>query len=62
MNCREIHRIDKDYLQNNLTAVKKIQFEEHIRDCPDCLFFSEIERKIFLEEHSDRLKKEDLDL
>jgi len=62
MNCREIHRIYKEYLQNKFSALKRIQLEEHIRDCPDCLFFSEIERKIFLTEHNDRLKREDLNL
>ena len=57
MDCRETRRIHKDYLQKKLPTLKRIQFEEHIRDCPDCLFLCEIERKIFLAEHNNRLKK-----
>lgn len=60
MDCREIHSLYKDFVQGKLSSAQTEFIKEHIWDCPDCVLLNAEERKIYLEEHRNQLKDENL--
>jgi predicted anti-sigma-YlaC factor YlaD len=41
LSCQEVVELVTDYLEQALLPEKRIQFEEHIVDCPGCLTYIE---------------------
>ncbi len=41
LSCQEVVELVTDYLEQALLPEKRIQFEEHIADCPGCLTYIE---------------------
>ena len=41
LSCQEVVELVTDYLEQALLPEKRVQFEEHIADCPGCLTYIE---------------------
>lgn len=39
MTCEEIADFLLDYVENNLPALVRDRFEEHLQICPDCVYY-----------------------
>jgi len=61
MDCREIHLAYKEFVQGKLSPDQVEFIKRHVQDCPDCILLDEKERKIYLEEHRNQLKPENLE-